>query len=42
MHDEAPWIPIAHSLRYSPVRKEVVNFKMDVTAHHYFEKVDLK
>jgi dipeptide transport system substrate-binding protein len=42
VREEAPWIPIAHSLRYSPVRKEVVNFKMDVTAHHYFSKVDMK
>jgi len=40
--EEAPWITIAHSLRYTPVRKEVVGFKMDVTAHHYFDKVDLK
>lgn len=41
VHEEAPWIPIAHSLRYTPVRKEVVNFKMDPTAHHYFRQVDL-
>jgi dipeptide transport system substrate-binding protein len=42
VREEAPWIPIAHSLRYAPVRKEVVGFKMDVTAHHYFSKVDMK
>lgn len=41
-NEEAPWIPIAHSVRFAPVRKEVRNFKMDVTAHHYFSKVDLK
>ncbi len=40
-HEEAPWLPIAHSLRYDPVRKEVVGYKMDPTAHHYFDKVDL-
>lgn len=39
--EEAPWIPIAHSVRFTPVRKEVVGFKMDPTAHHYFSKVDL-
>ncbi|MCX7178145.1 MAG: ABC transporter substrate-binding protein [Proteobacteria bacterium] len=39
--EEAPWVPIAHSVRFTPVRKEVVGFKMDPTAHHYFNKVDL-
>jgi dipeptide transport system substrate-binding protein len=41
VHDEAPQIEIAHSIRYTPVRKEVVGFKMDPTAHHYFARVDL-
>jgi dipeptide transport system substrate-binding protein len=40
-HEEAPLLYIAHSLRYTPVRKEVIGFKMDATAHHYFHKVDL-
>ncbi len=40
--EEAPWITVAHSVRFTPVRKEVVGFKMDVTAHHYFNKVELK
>jgi dipeptide transport system substrate-binding protein len=39
--EEAPWITIAHSVRVTPVRKEVINFVMDPTAHHYFNKVDL-
>lgn len=39
--EEAPWITIAHSVRFTPVRKEVTGFKMDPTAHHYFNKVDL-
>ncbi|HEX5633969.1 MAG TPA: ABC transporter substrate-binding protein [Gemmatimonadales bacterium] len=39
--DEAPWIPIAHSVRFDPVRKEVQGYKMDATAHHFFHKVDL-
>ena len=41
-HEEAPWIPIAHSVRFEPLRKEVIGYKMDATAHHYFDKVDLK
>jgi len=40
--EEAPWITLAHSLRFTPVRKEVEGFKMDVTAHHYFDKVSIK
>lgn len=40
-HDEAPWVPIAHSVRFDPVRKEVKGYKMDATAHHFFHKVDL-
>lgn len=39
--EEAPWITIAHSLRYTPMRKDVNGFKMDPTAHHYFDKVDI-
>jgi dipeptide transport system substrate-binding protein len=39
--EEAPWITIAHSVRFDPVRKEVIGYKMDATAHHYFDKVDL-
>ena len=41
VHEEAPQIPIAHSVRFTPVRKEVKNFKMDATAHHYFKYVDI-
>ncbi|MBC7500639.1 MAG: ABC transporter substrate-binding protein, partial [Herminiimonas sp.] len=40
-HEEAPLLDIAHSVRFTPVRKEVLNFKMDATAHHYFTKVDI-
>lgn len=40
--DEAPWIPIAHSVRFDPLRKEVVGFRMAaVPTNHYFDKVDL-
>ncbi|WP_329956644.1 ABC transporter substrate-binding protein [Collimonas humicola] len=41
LHEEAPWIDLAHSVRFTPIRKEVLNFKMAVFAHHQFEKVDL-
>jgi dipeptide transport system substrate-binding protein len=40
-HEEAPWIPIAHSVVFTPVRKEVIGYKIDATAHHYFTTVDL-
>lgn len=40
-HEEAPWIPIAHSVRVEPVRTELLNYKMDATAHHFFHHVDL-
>jgi len=41
VHEEVPFITIAHSVRFTPVRKEVKNFVMDATAHHYFKYVDL-
>jgi dipeptide transport system substrate-binding protein len=41
VHDEAPWIPVAHSVRFDALRKEVRGYKMDATAHHYFDKVEL-
>jgi dipeptide transport system substrate-binding protein len=40
--EEAPWITIAHSVRFEPLRKEVVGYKLDATAHHYFDNVELK
>jgi len=39
--DEAPWITVAHSVRFDPTRKEVQGYKMDATAHHYFNNSDL-
>ena len=39
--EEAPWITLAHSIRFDPIRKEVKGYKMDATAHHYFTSVDL-
>jgi dipeptide transport system substrate-binding protein len=28
-------------VRFDPIRKEVTGYKMDATAHHYFNKVDM-
>jgi dipeptide transport system substrate-binding protein len=39
--EEAPWITIAHSVRFDPQRKEIKNYTMDATAHHYFDKVEI-
>jgi dipeptide transport system substrate-binding protein len=39
--EEAPWITIAHSVRFTPERKEVKGFKMDATAHHYFNWTEI-
>jgi dipeptide transport system substrate-binding protein len=39
--EEAPWITIAHSVRFDPIRKDVTGYKMDATAHHYFNRVDM-
>jgi dipeptide transport system substrate-binding protein len=40
--EEAPWVTIAHSVQYKPVRKEVVDFKLVPFGHHVFHGVDLK
>ena len=39
--EEAPWITVAHSIRFDPVRNDVKGYKMDATAHHYFDKVEV-
>jgi dipeptide transport system substrate-binding protein len=39
--EEAPWITVAHSIRFDPIRKEVKGYKMDATAHHYFDKAEV-
>ncbi|WP_427979760.1 ABC transporter substrate-binding protein [Agarivorans sp.] len=40
--EQAPWITIAHSVTYQPVRKEVQGFKIDPLGGHYFYGVSLK
>ena len=42
VHDEAPWIPLAHSMLITPVRKEVKGFINDPSSNHYFQLVDLE
>ena len=40
--DEAPWVTIAHSVVFKPVRKEVTGFKIDPFGGHIFYGVDLE
>lgn len=40
--EQAPWATIGHSLVSEPLRKEVVNYKVDPLGGHIFYGVDLK
>jgi dipeptide transport system substrate-binding protein len=40
--EEAPWVTIAHSVVFKPVRKEVVDFRIDPFGGHVFYGVDIK
>ncbi|WP_119680110.1 ABC transporter substrate-binding protein [Indioceanicola profundi] len=40
--EEAPWVTIAHSIVFEPVRKEVVDYKQSPFNRHEFYGVDLK
>ncbi len=40
--EEAPWVTIAHSLVFKPMRPEVVDFRIDPFGGHLFYGVDLK
>jgi dipeptide transport system substrate-binding protein len=40
--EQAPWATIAHSIVFKPIRKEVVDFKIDPFGGHVFYGVDLK
>ena len=40
--EEAPWVTIAHSIVFKPVRKEVVDYKINPFGTHIFYGVDLK
>ena len=39
-HDEAPWVPIAHSIVYMAMNKSVQNYVQDPLGFHNFEGVD--
>ncbi|MDJ0944162.1 MAG: ABC transporter substrate-binding protein [Kiloniellales bacterium] len=40
--EEAPWVTIAHSVVFKPVRKEVKNFRINPFGTHVFYGVDLE
>jgi dipeptide transport system substrate-binding protein len=40
--EEAPWVTIAHSVVFMPMRKEVVGYKIDPLGGHVFYGVDLE
>jgi dipeptide transport system substrate-binding protein len=39
--DEAPWITMAHSIVYVPMRKEVTGYKVDPLGAYVFSSVDI-
>lgn len=40
--EQAPWVTIAHSVVFEPVRKEVQNYKIDPFGGHIFYGVDIQ
>jgi len=40
-HEEAPWLPIAHSVVYVPMSKKVIGYKVHPLGTHIFEGVDI-
>ncbi len=42
MHDEAPIIPVVHSVVYMAMSKKVEGYIMDPLGFHNFEGVSLK
>ena len=40
--EEAPWVTIAHSVVFMPMRKEVTGYKIDPFGGHIFYGVDIK
>ena len=40
--EEAPWVTIAHSVVYMPMRQNVTGYKIDPFGGHVFYGVDLK
>lgn len=42
LNEEVPILPIANSIRFTPMRNEVVNYRTSPLGGHYFYGVDLK
>jgi dipeptide transport system substrate-binding protein len=40
--EQAPWVPLAHSVVFMATRQEVIGFEMDPLGRHIFDHVDLK
>jgi dipeptide transport system substrate-binding protein len=40
--EQAPWVTIAHSVVYKPLRKEVQGYVIDPLGGHFFQNVSLK
>jgi dipeptide transport system substrate-binding protein len=40
-HDQAPWVPVAHSLVSMPMSKKVTGYKVHPLGTHIFEGVDI-
>ncbi len=41
-HDQVPWLPIAHSVEYQAIRKEVLNYVITPVRIHDFRGVDIQ
>ncbi len=41
-HDEAPWVPVAHSVVHMPMSKKVKGYKVHPLGTHIFEGVDIE
>lgn len=42
VQEQAPWLPLVHSLRYQAMRRAVKGFTMDVFGGSFFHQVELK
>jgi dipeptide transport system substrate-binding protein len=40
--DQAPWVPLAHTVVYMAARRELTGFQMDPLGRHIFEGVDIR
>ncbi|MEE8445691.1 MAG: ABC transporter substrate-binding protein, partial [Alphaproteobacteria bacterium] len=40
--EQAPWVPLAHSVAFTPIRKQVTGYRASPLGGHYFYGVDLR